>query len=512
MGTRPGAIDPGVILYLFQEPRALGQARSRRFSTRNRVCSASPASATTCAILLESTDPGARLAVDYFVYRAAREIGALAAVLGGIDGLVFTAGIGENSAEIRKRISEACSWLGIELDRDANLRKGPRISRAGSRVSAWVIPTNEELMIARHTGASLGAHRNPRLTGKPRRTLPFGRAARKKETNMSISLKPASEKNRSVAWRGFVPGTWQSQVNVREFIQSNYTPYEGDGAFLQGATERTRGMWATLQPLLAQEREKGILDVSQIPSGIVAHAPGYIDKEREIIVGLQTDAPLKRAIMPFGGWRVVAASLESYGYKPDPRHRRDLHQVPQDAQRRRLRRLHAGHQECAVVWHCDRPAGCIRPRPDHRRLSPGRALRRRLPHHRQAAREAGTGRPSFDRGHDPPARGAGGTDPVAQRAQGDGVELRLRHLGAGHQRPRGRAVDLLRVSRRHQAAERGGDVGRALVHVLGHLLRARPSRRHAHRVAGTGDHRRPRDQVAHRALSARPRVQPALLR
>ena len=128
---------------------------------------------------------------------------------------------------------------------------------------------------------------------------------------------PASEKW-DVAWRGFAPGTWQSQVNVREFIQSNYTPYEGDGAFLQGATERTRGMWETLQPLLAEEREKGILDVSQIPSGIVAHAPGYIDKEHEIIVGLQTDAPLKRAIMPFGGWRVVAASLESYGYKPDP--------------------------------------------------------------------------------------------------------------------------------------------------------------------------------------------------
>ena len=122
-----------------------------------------------------------------------------------------------------------------------------------------------------------------------------------------------------VAWRGFAPGSWQSRVNVREFIQRNYTPYEGDGAFLQGATERTRGMWQTLQPLLAKEREKGILDVSQIPSSILAHEPGYIDKEHELIVGLQTDAPLKRAIMPFGGWRVVAASLESYGYKPDER-------------------------------------------------------------------------------------------------------------------------------------------------------------------------------------------------
>jgi len=120
-------------------------------------------------------------------------------------------------------------------------------------------------------------------------------------------------------WFGFVPGMWQRGVEVRDFIQRNYTPYEGDGTFLQGATARTLALWRTLQPLLAEEREKGVLDVSQVPSGILAHAPGYIDKDREIIVGLQTDAPLKRAIMPFGGWRVVAASLESYGYKPDAR-------------------------------------------------------------------------------------------------------------------------------------------------------------------------------------------------
>jgi acetate kinase len=107
-------------------------------------------------VLLESTEPGARLAVDYFVYRAAKEIGALAAVLQGIDGLVFTAGIGEHSAEIRRRICKASAWLGIDLDGDANVRHGPRISRIGTRGSAWVIPTNEELMIARHTGALLG--------------------------------------------------------------------------------------------------------------------------------------------------------------------------------------------------------------------------------------------------------------------------------------------------------------------------------------------------------------------
>jgi formate C-acetyltransferase len=126
------------------------------------------------------------------------------------------------------------------------------------------------------------------------------------------------EERAEVAWRGFIPGMWQRGVDVREFIQRNYAPYTGDDSFLEGPTSRTLGIWKTLQPLLTQEREKGILDVSQIPSGILAHAPGYIDKEREIIVGLQTDAPLKRAIMPFGGWRVVAASLKGYGYTPDP--------------------------------------------------------------------------------------------------------------------------------------------------------------------------------------------------
>ena len=90
------------------------------------------------------------------MYSATKEIGALAAVLGGIDGLVFTAGIGENSPEIRRRICQGSAWLGIEIDAEANAHKGPRISAPGSRVSVWVIPTNEELMIARHTGLLLG--------------------------------------------------------------------------------------------------------------------------------------------------------------------------------------------------------------------------------------------------------------------------------------------------------------------------------------------------------------------
>jgi len=106
--------------------------------------------------LLSRSEPDARLAVDYFVYRAAREIGALASVLRGIDGLVFTAGIGENSPEIRSRICEASAWLGMQLDARANEAADPRISIPGASVSVWVIPTNEELMIARHTWSLLG--------------------------------------------------------------------------------------------------------------------------------------------------------------------------------------------------------------------------------------------------------------------------------------------------------------------------------------------------------------------
>jgi acetate kinase len=107
-------------------------------------------------LLLKSDSPDAHLAVDYFVYQAAKHMGALAAALEGVDGVVFTAGIGENSPEIRRRICKSSAWLGIDLDEGANERGGPRISCPHSKVSAWVIPTNEELMIARHTERLLG--------------------------------------------------------------------------------------------------------------------------------------------------------------------------------------------------------------------------------------------------------------------------------------------------------------------------------------------------------------------
>ena len=130
-------------------------------------------------------------------------------------------------------------------------------------------------------------------------------------------LKPAGAADAS-PWRGFCGGLWQKEIDVRDFIQQNYTPYEGDEAFLKGATARTRGIWEKLQKLFIEERRKGVLDVSQIPSSITAHAPGYIDRDNEIIVGLQTEAPLKRAIMPNGGFRLVLSALKTYGYEPDP--------------------------------------------------------------------------------------------------------------------------------------------------------------------------------------------------
>jgi acetate kinase len=155
MGTRPGALDPGVILYLFQNLGLSAKEVETILYKKSGLLAISGIS-NDMRDLLGKEEPEAVLAVNYFIFRAAKEIGALAAVLGGIDGLVFTAGIGENSAEIRQRICEASRWLGIELDHEANNKKGPRISMPGSKVSAWVIPTNEELMIARHTATLLG--------------------------------------------------------------------------------------------------------------------------------------------------------------------------------------------------------------------------------------------------------------------------------------------------------------------------------------------------------------------
>ncbi|PWC31290.1 formate C-acetyltransferase [Azospirillum sp. TSO35-2] len=123
-------------------------------------------------------------------------------------------------------------------------------------------------------------------------------------------------------WRAFAPGVWRRSVDVRDFIQRNLTPYEGDASFVAGPTARTTALFAKVSDLLKQERaaKGGVLDAdTERFASITAHAPGYIDRELEVIVGLQTDKPLKRAIMPFGGWRMVKTGLEAYGYTPSPK-------------------------------------------------------------------------------------------------------------------------------------------------------------------------------------------------
>jgi len=155
MGTRPGNMDPGIVLYLLQQEGLSAKQIEDLLYKRSGLLGLSGIG-NDMRILEASDAPRARLAIDHFVYRISRELGGLAAVLGGVDALVFTAGIGENSARIRQLICRQAQWLGLELDADANERGDTRISRVGSRMSAWVVPTNEELMIARHTRALLG--------------------------------------------------------------------------------------------------------------------------------------------------------------------------------------------------------------------------------------------------------------------------------------------------------------------------------------------------------------------
>ena len=119
-------------------------------------------------------------------------------------------------------------------------------------------------------------------------------------------------------WNNFNKGKWNKEIDVRDFIQKNYTPYTGDDSFLVGPTETTKMLWDKALALFEKEKENGVLDVdTKTPSGINRYEAGYLDKDLEKVVGFQTDAPLKRAIMPNGGIRIVEKSCESYGYKVD---------------------------------------------------------------------------------------------------------------------------------------------------------------------------------------------------
>lgn len=156
MSTRPGAIDPGVLLHLLEQRQMSPGELSDLLYHRSGLLGLSGISNDMRQLLVSST-PRAALAIDHFVERTCQQVAALAASLDGLDGLVFTAGIGEGAPEIRARICARLGWLGVELDEDANHAGGPRITRPDARISAWVIPTDEERVIARHTLALLAS-------------------------------------------------------------------------------------------------------------------------------------------------------------------------------------------------------------------------------------------------------------------------------------------------------------------------------------------------------------------
>jgi acetate kinase len=155
MGTRSGSLDPGVVLFLMAQRGMSAPEIEKLIYTKSGLLGVSGISSDMRA-LLGSDDLRAKLAVDLYVYRIQRELGSLVACLQGLDSIVFTGGIGENAALIRARVCRDAAWLGVELDEGGNTKGGPRISSANSRVTAWVVPTNEELMIARHTKKLLG--------------------------------------------------------------------------------------------------------------------------------------------------------------------------------------------------------------------------------------------------------------------------------------------------------------------------------------------------------------------
>jgi acetate kinase len=170
MGTRCGSLDPGIILFLLNHEKMQVPHLERLLYKESGLVGLSGIS-SDMRTLLGSREAGAKLAVDVFVYRIGRELGSLAAALGGLDAIVFTGGIGENAAAIRARVCRDAAWLGVELDEAANDAREARISTASSRVAAWVIPTNEEMTIARQTRQVLAKREETR-------NVPIGSAAR----------------------------------------------------------------------------------------------------------------------------------------------------------------------------------------------------------------------------------------------------------------------------------------------------------------------------------------------
>ena len=234
-------------------------------------------------------------------------------------------------------------------------------------------------------------------------------------------------------WNGFTGGLWQDEIDVRNFIQKNYTPYGGDSSFLCGPTQRTLDVRKKFEDLLLQEHANGgalKVDTETVITP-TSFGPGYLDKEKDIIVGLQTDEPLKRACNPFGGMRMVRSACKAYGYEVSPKIEEEF-------------KYHKTHND--GVFSAYTPEI-------------------------KAARHVGliTGLPdAYGRGRI--IGGAPRPDPGPGGHEGDGPDVRLRHLRPCQQRPGGRAVAVLRLPGRHQGAERRRHEPGPCVHLPGHLL------------------------------------------
>ena len=314
------------------------------------------------------------------------------------------------------------------------------------------------------------------------------------------------------AWRGFREGLMDGRVDGRDFIQQNYAPYEGDGSFLAPATARTKGIWEHLSALFVEERKKGVLDVSQVPSSITAHGPGYIDRDNEVIVGLQTEAPLKRAIMPNGGFRMVLGALKAYGYEPDPhvveaftKYRKTHNEGVFDAYTADIRKCRSSH----ILTGLPDAYGRGRIIGDYRRVAlDGVARLLAAKQQEKKALDAEMSTDDVIRDREELSEQIRALKELQQMAAAYGIDAPGRPRARGKRSSGLDFGDLAAVKEQNGAA----DVAPGDADVPRRLLRAGPPRWRPHRGGGTGDRRRLRDQAAHRPLPADTRVRRPLRR
>lgn len=269
------------------------------------------------------------------------------------------------------------------------------------------------------------------------------------------------------------------------------------------ATEATKKLWDEVLELSKKEREAGgVLNAdTSIVSTLTSHGAGYIDKDLEKIVGLQTDEPFKRSLQPFGGIKMAEQALNMYGYEIDPEVKAIFTKYRQNAQRRRIRRIHPRNAPCPPRAYLDGPARYLRQGQNSGRLPPRGALR-----HRLSCKVQREGQAQFKRRYDARQGARQGrnfrADKGAQKSCQDGGAVRQRHHPPCGKRGRGGAVALLRLPRRGKGTERRGDVDRPQLYLPRYLYRARLEARHPNRRAGAGDNRPVHNEAAHSKVYA----------